>query len=73
MEKVKKKIETKYRWETLDVIPLFQFVGVNHCQPILHMSKIMVQIYSTDERVNKFVPLFWTYVIYVDNDLPLPM
>ena len=48
------KIETKYRWETLDVIPLFPLPGVNHCQPIVHMSKIIVHIYSTDKHINKF-------------------
>ena len=29
-------------------------VGVNHCQPILYMSKIMVHCYSTDESINQF-------------------
>ena len=29
-------------------------VGVNNCQPILHMSKIMVHCYSTDETINQF-------------------
>ena len=48
------KIETKYRWETLDVIPLLPLVGVNHRQPILHMSKILVYMYTTDERINIF-------------------
>ena len=30
-------------------------VGVNHRKPILHMSKIMVHCYSTDETINQFV------------------
>ena len=54
MVKEKKKIETRYGWETLDVIPLLPSVGVNHCQHILHMSKIMVHIYSTGDRINPF-------------------
>ena len=29
-------------------------VGINHRQPILHMSKRMVHFYYTDERINKF-------------------
>ena len=29
-------------------------VGVNHCQHILHMSKIMVHCYTTDENINPF-------------------
>ena len=34
-----KKTETKYRWETIDVIPLLKLVGVNHRQPIVQMSE----------------------------------
>ena len=45
---------TKNVWEKLDVIPLMPLVGVNHCPPILHMSKIMVHIYSIDDRINQF-------------------
>ena len=29
-------------------------VGVNNCQPILHISKIMIHCYSTDESMNQF-------------------
>ena len=29
-------------------------VRVNHRQPILHMSKIMIHCYSTDETINQF-------------------
>ena len=50
----KEKTETKYRWETLYVIPLLSLVEVNHLQPILYMSKIMVHIYSENERINQF-------------------
>ena len=53
-EKENRKIETKYRWETLDVIPLLPFVGINNCQHILHTFKIMVHLYSTDERIHRF-------------------
>ena len=52
--KRKEKIEIKYIWETLDIIPLFTLVGVNYCQPILHTSKIMVHIYSIDDSINQF-------------------
>ena len=38
----------------IDVIPLFPLVGVNYRQPLLHMSTIMLHIYSTDERINRF-------------------
>ena len=29
-------------------------VGVNHHQPIFHMSKVMVHCYTSDENINKF-------------------
>ena len=44
----------KDKWETLDVIPLVSLVGLIHCQPILHISKIMVHFYSTYETINQF-------------------
>ena len=40
--------------ETLAVIPLIPLVGVNHSQPILHISKIMLHCYSTNETINPF-------------------
>ena len=49
--KKNKKIETKYGWETLDVIPLFPLEGVNHRQTILHMYKRMVHLYATYEKI----------------------
>ena len=54
IEKRYQKIEGKYIWETIDVIPLFPLVGLNHHQTILHMSRIMVYIYTTDEQINQF-------------------
>ena len=45
--KIELKITSKYGPLTL--------LGVNHCQPILHMSKILVYIYTTYERINKFL------------------
>ena len=54
LEKEKKKVPGKDKWETLPVIPLITLVGVNNCQTILHMSKIMIHYYSTDETINQF-------------------
>ena len=53
-EKRNKKSPGKDKWETLVVIPLMPLVGVNCRQPILHMSKIMVHCYTTDETINHF-------------------
>ena len=47
--KKSKKVPGKDKWETLAVIPLIPYVGVNNRQPILHMYKRMVHWYSTDE------------------------
>ena len=54
MEIEKKKVPGKDKRETLSFIPLIPLVGVNHIQPILHISKIMVHCYSTDENINQF-------------------
>ena len=54
LEKENKKVPGKYKWETLDFIPLMPLVGVNHCQPILHIYKRMVHFYSIDESIHKF-------------------
>ena len=52
--KRKEKMETKYRQKTLNDIPLFQLVGVNHHQPILYTIKRMAYIYATGEQIIKF-------------------
>ena len=51
----KKKIPVKDKWETPGIIPLIKLLGVNHCKPTLYMSKRMVQCYSSDKIINKFV------------------
>ena len=51
--KIKEKNPAKDKWELSAVIPLMQIVGVNHRLPILHMSKKMVHIYTTDKTVRQ--------------------
>ena len=53
-DKENKTIPGKDKWETLNVIPLMPLLEVNHRKSILHMSKIMVYYYSTDESINIF-------------------
>ena len=48
------KEPSRDRWEKIDVIPLFTFLGVNNLQPILHMSERLVYIYTTEKQINKF-------------------
>ena len=31
-------------WETIDVISIFPLLGLNHCQPIIQISKIVVYL-----------------------------
>ena len=73
--KIKEKVPGKDRWETLDVIPLLPLVGVNHCQSILYVSKIMVHIDSIDySTINIFsivllLTLHFTLTGYSENKL----
>ena len=52
--KRKGKNPEKDEWGLTDVIPLMAIAGVNHRLPILHLSKIMVHIYSTENTIYKF-------------------
>ena len=54
MIELEKKIPAKDKWEITAVIPLMKIVGVNHRLPILHMSKIMVHIYTTGKNIHQF-------------------
>ena len=36
------------------VIPLLPLVGVNHCQPILHIPKGLVYLCTTYKCINQF-------------------
>ena len=54
MEKETKKNPARDEWEISAVIPLMPIVGVNHRLPILHMSKIMVHIYTKEKTIHQF-------------------
>ena len=41
------KVPVKDKWETPVIIPLMPIVRLNHRQPILYMSKILVHCYTT--------------------------
>ena len=51
-EKERKKTSAKYKWEIPHIIPIMPIVGFNHCLNKLHLSKIMVQIYTTGKTIN---------------------
>ena len=40
--------------ETIDVISILPLLGINHRQPLIHMSKILVCIYTTEKKINQF-------------------
>ena len=52
-DRIGKKYQAKI-YGKINVIPLLPLLGVNNLQPILYMYKILVYIYTTDERINKF-------------------
>ena len=54
LEKQNRKTPTKYRWGKIDVIPLLPLLGVNHRQTLMHMSKRLVYIYTTEKLINQF-------------------
>ena len=54
MAKENNKDPAKDKWELPSVIPLMTIVGVNHCLTILHMFKIMVHIYTTENTIHQF-------------------
>ena len=70
-----RKKPAKYKWEIPAVIPLIPIVGVNHCLPILHLSKRMVHIYTTGKTIHKFAigymikPSLQFKYIYIKNKL----
>ena len=54
LAKENKKFQKKINWELPAFITIMQIVGVNHRLPILHLSKRMVHIYSTEKSIHKF-------------------
>ena len=54
MIELTKKNPGKYEWELPAVISLMPIVGFSHVLPILHISKIMVNIYTTNNTIHQF-------------------
>ena len=54
LSKEKKINLEKDKCELPAVIPLMSIVGVNYRLTILHMSKSMVHIYTTEKTIHKF-------------------
>ena len=54
LAKEKKIFPAKDKWELPAVITLMPIVGVNDRLPLLHLSKIMVHIYTTEKTIRQF-------------------
>ena len=50
--RIGKKTMQRYMGK-IDMIPLLTLLVVNNCQPILHIPKRLVYIYTKHERINK--------------------
>ena len=48
------EILTKEIWETIDAIHLLLLIGVNYCQTLIHMYRILVDLYPTEKQINQF-------------------
>ena len=55
-----RKNPSKYKWEYCTVITLLTLLGVNNCQPLLHMSKTFIFINTEKDRTNQFAIRYMT-------------
>ena len=56
-----KKIETKYKWNQLNIIDIQSMLGTNHRLTLSHMSKSFIWLEETNQRINEF------YIGYMMN------
>ena len=56
--KRKEKYQAKINGK-IDFIPLFTLLGVNHRQPLLHLSKRMVYLFTIKKQINQLFN--WLY------------
>ena len=47
-------IETKYKWNKLNLLNLQSMLGANFRMPLLHMSKSYIWLEETNQRINEF-------------------
>ena len=47
-----KKIETKGKWNKLNLIDIQSLLGNNHCLPLSHMAKRFICLEETNQRIN---------------------
>ena len=47
-----KTIESKYKWNQLNLLEMQYLLGTNIRMPVLHMAKIYICLEETNERIN---------------------
>ena len=57
---INKKIETKDKWNQINVLSMESVLGGNCRMPLLHMPNRKICIEETNQRINEFS--FWMYV-----------
>ena len=51
---IKQKIETRDKWNQINVLSIEYMLVANCCMPLLHMSKSYIWIEETNKRINEF-------------------
>ena len=50
----KKTIETKEKWNQLNIMDIQSLLGTNHSLPLSHMAKSYIWLEETNQRINDF-------------------
>ena len=48
-----KTIETKYKWNQLNLMEIQYLLGTNNCLPLSHMAKSYICLEETNQRINE--------------------
>ena len=51
---INKIIETKDKWNQINVLNMQSMLGAYFCIPLLHMSKSYIWLEETNQRINEF-------------------
>ena len=51
---INKKIETKYKWNQINILSIESVLGTNCRMPLIHMSNRNFWIEETNQRINEF-------------------
>ena len=51
---ITQKVETKDKWNQINVLDMESMLVANFCMPLLHMSKTYIWMEETNQRINDF-------------------